>query len=346
MTLSTQRIDRMSLIYVFAAMKTESQAVERLIGLKPDSASRAPVKAGQCGSNELVLFTTGMGPRRARARAAAAFGPGIAQTGPADRSDAAIVIGLCGGLSPSLGEGTIVSYTKCLSTENSQSPLSCSPSLVDQQVALLTSKGLPCERVVGITSPRVGTPLGEKSSLAKSGASVVDMESYEIIAAATQAGVPTTVLRIVADSVDQEMPDFNRALKPDGDFDGWKALKVALGSPVLTAKLIAANRRAIRKLTPALEVLLASDCFTDTRRPAVHLTSPFQHVNTESGPPPSALWHNLSGRGTRCFSPMPGPTGLEAGATLVLFSWMCFGAASSAQTATASLKHLPFLPFE
>lgn len=263
--IADSRIDNMSLIYVFAAMKTESQAVERLIGLKPDSPSRVAVKAGQCGSNEVVLFTTGMGPRRARACATAAFLSGVPQTQPVGRPDAAIVIGLCGGLSRSLGEGTIVTYTKCLSTENSQVPLSCSPSLVDQQVALLTSKGVPCEPVVGITSPRVGTPVGEKLSLAKSGASVVDMESYEILAAAIQAGVPITVLRIVADAADQEMPDFNRALKSDGDFDGWKALEVALGSPLLTAKLIAANRRAIRKLTPALEVLLASDCFTDTR---------------------------------------------------------------------------------
>ena len=178
----------MSLVYVFAAMKMESEPVERLIGLKPDSARGAAVKAGQCGPNEVILFTTGMGPRRTRARAAPAFGSGIAQTGPARRPDATIVIGLRGGLSPSFGEGTIVSYTQCLSTENSQGPLSCSPSLVDQQVDLLTSKGVPCERVVGITSPRVGTPLGEKLSLAKSGASVVDMESYEIIARGDRVG--------------------------------------------------------------------------------------------------------------------------------------------------------------
>lgn len=59
------------------------------------------------------------------------------------------------------------------------------------------------------------------------------------------------------------MPDFNQALKPDGDFDGWKALRVALGPPLLTARLIAANRRAIQKLTPALEIILGADCFSD-----------------------------------------------------------------------------------
>jgi hypothetical protein len=35
---------------------------------------------------------------------------------------------------------------------------------------------------------------------------------------------PITVLRAVSDPFDQRMADFNRAPKPDGDFDGWKAL--------------------------------------------------------------------------------------------------------------------------
>jgi len=239
-----------------------------LIGLKPDSASRAAVRAGQAGSNNVVLFTTGMGPRRARSVAEAAFG--LATSDPPSgrlpgdgKPEAAIVIGLCGGLLPSLPEGAIISYTDCLSTESDRLPLSCSPSLVDQQVTLLNSKGVRCERAVGITSPRVGTPIGEKHALAKMGATVVDMESYEIIAAATSAGVPITVLRVVSDPSDQLMPDFNQALKPDGDFDGWKALRIALRSPLLTARLIAANRRAMQKLTPALEIILGADCFSE-----------------------------------------------------------------------------------
>ncbi len=159
-------------------------------------------------------------------------------------------------------EGAIISYTDCLSTESDRLPLSCSLSLVDQQVALLNSKGVRCERAVGITSPRVGAPMGEKHALAKTGATVVDMESYEIIAAATRAGVPITVLRVVSDPLDQLMPNFNQALKPDGDFDGWKALRIALGSPLLTVKLIAANRRAMRHLAKALELILPANCFS------------------------------------------------------------------------------------
>jgi nucleoside phosphorylase len=265
----------MSLVYVFAAMKMESAAVERLIGFKPDSASRTAVRAGEFGSNKLVLFTTGMGPRRARSVAEAAFGlatskPPSGQLPGDGKPEAAIVIGLCGGLSPSFAEGTIVSYVECLSTESGRLLLSCSQALVEQQVGLLTLKGIPCERAVGITSPRVGSPIDEKHALARSGASVVDMESYEVIAAATRAGVPITVLRVVSDPLDQLMPDFNQALKPNGDFAGWKALRIALRSPLLTANLIAANRRAMQKLTPALKIILGADCFSEHVRRGTH----------------------------------------------------------------------------
>jgi hypothetical protein len=87
------------------------------------------------------------------------------------------------------------------------------------------------------------------------------MESYPILEAASTAGVPAAVLRVVADSLDRELPDFNRALDGAGGLDGRKALKVALRSPVRTARLLAANRRAMQHLTRALEVILKSPCF-------------------------------------------------------------------------------------
>ena len=86
------------------------------------------------------------------------------------------------------------------------------------------SKGIACERVAGITSSRVGTPIEERLKLAKSGAGVVDMESYETTGGRNQGRRSDYCLRAVSDPFDQRMPDFNRALKPDGDLDGWKAL--------------------------------------------------------------------------------------------------------------------------
>jgi hypothetical protein len=90
---------------------------------------------------------------------------------------------------------------------------------------------------------------------------VVDMESYSILGAAATAGVPAAVLRVVSDSMDRNLPDFNRALNDTGGLDGRKALRVALGSPLTTARLLAANRRAMQGLTKALEVVLKARCF-------------------------------------------------------------------------------------
>ena len=253
----------MGLVYVFAATGMESNPVARMIGADGGKVPGRQFKSGHFGTNRVLLFTTGMGPRRARACADAAFARSEsgAQEGrdPADRPDVAVIIGLCGGLAESLPEGRLVTYTDCLSTVGAQAPLPCSSPLVRHLVDLLGSRDVAVEPVVGITSMTIGAPIKEKLRLAKTGASVVDMESYEIVARAAAAGVPAAVLRVVADPLSQPIPNFNRALKADGDFDGVPSLLVALGSPLLTARLVAANRRAMRELTRAIGIVLADD---------------------------------------------------------------------------------------
>jgi hypothetical protein len=84
------------------------------------------------------------------------------------------------------------------------------------------------------------------------------METYPIVTVAASIGVPVVVLRVVSDSIDRELPDLNRALNDAGGLDGRKALKVALGSPLRTLKLLAGNKRAMQRLAPALEVALTA----------------------------------------------------------------------------------------
>jgi len=120
---------------------------------------------------------------------------------------------------------------------------------------------------VGITSPRIATTPAEKRELAaRSGAAVVDMESYSILQTAAIAGIPAAVIRVVSDSSEWQLPDLNRALNDSGALDGWKALKVALGSPLSTLRLLAANRRAMQTLAKALDILLKTDCFAFATR--------------------------------------------------------------------------------
>ena len=244
----------MSLVYIFAASPMEGEPVRKIAGERHSSPMR-------CGANDFVLIFSGMGPVNARSKAEVALG---LKTEPSRTSkpDAVLVIGLCGGLIESLSEGRVVAYTACKSTESAKQVLACSQNIVDSFITLLTSSGMVCDRALGITSSRIATNREERLALAESGAAVVDMESYSILEAAARAGVPAAVLRVVSDSLDRVLPNFNRALKDAGDLDGRKALRVALGSPVRTLKLLAANKRAMQGLTKALEIVLKAPCFT------------------------------------------------------------------------------------
>ncbi len=224
----------MSRIYVFAASDMEAQSVRKI-----------------AGPNELVLMISGMGPGNAKTKAEAVLNP-------REKPDAVVVVGLCGGLTPSVAEGTIVAYTECLSSEAGKPSLPCSKGVTDALMTALMAAKIPCVWVVGITSARIATTREERLILAKSGAAVVDMETYPIVSVAAGIGIPVVVLRVISDSIDRELPNFNGALNESGGLDGRKALKVALGSPLMTLKLLAANKRAMQRLAPALEVVLTA----------------------------------------------------------------------------------------
>jgi len=232
----------------------------------PPTAPSSNTQPFRCGSNEVLLIIGGMGPVGSRIKAEMALGL-TSSASEFRKPNAVLIIGLCGGLTPSLPEGKIVVYTDCLSTEVANAPLRCSQSITDSVVALLAASSIQCDRSVGITSPRIATTRDERLALARSGATVVDMESYSILNAAATAAVPAAVLRVVSDSIDRELPDFNRALNDAGALDGRKALRVALGSPIRTAKLLAANKRAMQYLANALEIVLPSGFFAQAESP-------------------------------------------------------------------------------
>jgi len=240
----------------------EAGPVARLLGVSHwNSLSHAgPITAG---ANQLGLFITGMGPKRARERAAEilayAAEPRPRGDSQSKKPDAAIIIGVCGGLIDSLPETAIVTYSSCFSAGNDGLPCPCSPELSAQTSALLNAQGVACRSVIGVTSERIAITKDDKLWLARTGAQVVDMESYEILSAARKAGIPATVVRVVSDSLNRKLPDLNRALNADGSVNSGKALRVMLGSPVLTASAFAANKRAVKHLVSALKIVLYAD---------------------------------------------------------------------------------------
>lgn len=252
----------MSEIFVFAASKMEADPVARLLGVSRwNSALHAgPMKAGP---NHIEFFITGLGPKRAKESAAEILlhgsEPQPESHPPHHKPDAAIIIGLCGALTDSLAETAIAVYSNCLSAMNGGGSCPSTPELSAQITALLNTQKVPCRSVIGITSPQIAITKDDKLGLARTGAQVVDMESYAILSAARQAGVPATVVRVVSDSLDRKLPDLNPALNVDGSINKGRALRIMLGSPLLTARAIAANNRAARHLAKALSVVLSAD---------------------------------------------------------------------------------------
>lgn len=252
----------MSQIFVFAASKMEADPVVRLLGTSrwTSPSHNGPITAGP---NQLEFFITGLGPKRAKESAAGIFPYGTESRPDGNpqhhKPDAAIIIGLCGGLTDSLPESTIAVYSNCLSAMNGGGSCPSSPELSAQITALLNAQKVPCSSVMGITSPQIAITKDDKLGLARAGAQVVDMESYAILSAARQAGVPATVVRIVSDSLDRKLPDLNPALNADGSIKKGKALRIMLGSPLLTVRAIKANNRAARHLAKALSVVLSAD---------------------------------------------------------------------------------------
>jgi len=249
-------------IFIFAASKMEADPVARLLGMSrwTSPSHSGPITAGP---NQLEFFITGLGPNRAQACAADVLLESLEPKSSGhiqhEKPDAAIVIGLCGGLTDSLPETTIAVYSDCLAAMNGGTSCSCSPELSAQIASLLNSQKAVCSSVKGITSPRIAITKDDKFALARSGAKVVDMESHAILSVAHQVGIPAAVVRVVSDSLDRKLPDLNPALNADGSINKGRALRIMLGSPILTARAISANKRAAHHLAKALSVVLASD---------------------------------------------------------------------------------------
>ena len=257
----------MSRIYVFTASKFEAEPALKLGASNCAGKNRLRGGTFAVGPNELTLIIGGMGPRNAKTSAHEALRPWVggnvsSATNSLAKPDFVLVIGLCGGLIPSIGESQVVSYSNCLSNGAPPELALCSESISRGLVELLNPRGIACQLVLGMTTQRIATRKNERATLACSGASVVDMESYEILAVSAAARVPAAVLRVVGDCFERELPDFNRALGTQGTLDGRKTMWIALGSPVRTVGLLAANKRAINQLARALAVVLAADWST------------------------------------------------------------------------------------
>lgn len=160
--------------------------------------------------------------------------------------DAVLIAGFGGALDPQRRLGEAVVYDRCMRASDGRS---VSP---DRDLSERLIQAVGARRGVGLTTERVIADAREKRELhGRFGAMVVDMESYGVLAVCARRELPAAVLRVISDEAGDDLPDFNRILRPDGKIEGSKVLGTLLARP-------RASWRFVRSMKPAVEGLKAA----------------------------------------------------------------------------------------
>ena len=163
---------------------------------------------------------------------------------------AVIIAGLCGGLSPELERGDRVIYDNCRTANGS----------VDLDSALTTKLlgGLKCAHGTGFTVSNVVTSAKAKRDLWREfGALAVDMETFQVASICRDRSVPAVCVRVVSDSSDEDLPDFNRVLSRDGEIIGWRVPSVLLSSPMASLRFLSSMKATMETFKRSIDDVLA-----------------------------------------------------------------------------------------
>ncbi|KAF0248000.1 MAG: hypothetical protein FD167_2597 [bacterium] len=241
-------------IVVFAASDLEYNTVKASLTDWKTTDYYEQLLAGQgySGENLVELFCTKMGPKNATEQSIKAL----------EKSKGKIVLitGLAGGLATKYKQGDLVIYNSCYFLGENQTQ----PNKVDcdQKLTNFLSNSLRLERITtlegnGLTFPKVVCQAQEKLSLAKKyNAVAVDMESYQILIAAKEKRLPATVLRVISDDAQGDLPDLNAAMNQNGDINNLKMIWQFAQHPVLAAKFLINLNKSISVLKTYLPKVL------------------------------------------------------------------------------------------
>jgi adenosylhomocysteine nucleosidase len=207
-------------LMIFAAVRPEANAVVRASRAERDRAIRDGLVFR---SDQAEIVITGMGPERAGR---------IAERMIAARSpESVLVIGLAGGLSPTLQTG----------------------DLLHPEVVIDGASGERFHPTGGLCFSRVGSLLtahhvvsdpAEKAQLSTlHAAHAVDMETAAIARICHASAIPWDVVRVISDPHDVALPaDFARLVRPDGTPDLLRSVCYCLTRPQHIPALIRLGR--------------------------------------------------------------------------------------------------------
>ena len=233
----------MTRVLVLTAIDVEARALARHLGLAPVPGARVPHFAG--GTLELAA----VGVRGAR----------LAERAAAWRAaDVVISAGVCGALAPALAVGALVVPAVVLGADGARWPAATLPRL-SATGAVLTVRDV------------VESAAHKARLWMETGALAVDMESAPIMAWARERGVPSAVVRGVADDAERGIPAaLAAAVGEDGRVRPLRAVSAALARATALGDLLelrAGTEAALKTVASALATLLrGADGSVEPRR--------------------------------------------------------------------------------
>lgn len=255
----------MSSLCVITAIEIEFKTVCRALSERTiNRQGRFDSCRGRSGANHLTVFKAEMG--------ASEFIPWLADHLAGQAYDRLLVLGLAGGLHPRLKPGDAVIYDRCLKPRNSrENPFSreenasieCDSLFVSNLVQACERTGVTFAVGAGVTVDEVvADPSGKERLGRLFDALAVDMESFGLLQAARLAGIPAGVVRVISDDAATTLPDFSRAMTPDGRMRPWQLARVMSESPLATARFLRTLRPVMAAFDDTVRAALATEITT------------------------------------------------------------------------------------
>jgi adenosylhomocysteine nucleosidase len=212
-------------IAILAPMPAELRPLVRPLALGPPGAGG--LRAGSLGALDLVAGTTGIGTRAA-ARAAE-------QVLAASPVDHLVVVGVAGGIGPSVGIGDLVVPERVV-------------DLASGAEHRPTGLGEEVPRGVLATSDALLSDPSEAARLARRGIVAIDMETAAIAAVCERRGCPWSVFRAISDRADDGSTDavIVGLVGPDGRPDLAAVARLVVTRPWRLLQLVRLGRGMTR----------------------------------------------------------------------------------------------------
>lgn len=170
--------------------------------------------------------------------------------------DVLIIVGVCGGLDPSLAPGGII-LARSVSTPDGPE-LAPDPRVFDAVRRAMRARNTPFVSSRLLTVDRPAVSRAEKTALWNThGAAGVDMETHDLAAAAAQSGIPWLAVRAVLDPIGSALPAPLRVWRAESDErDILGAIVRRPWEWPAVARLAWRMRAACRALRAALDVAI------------------------------------------------------------------------------------------